>query len=62
MVAKLHWKEQTQVLGKIDECKNHPQCKTLEGFWEAHREGDTENGSYDGWIEPREVILQELED
>jgi hypothetical protein len=31
------------------ECKNHPECNTLEGFWEAHREMDTEQGRYDGW-------------
>jgi hypothetical protein len=31
------------------ECEYHPECNTIEGFWEAHREGDTDNGRYDGW-------------
>ena len=32
-------------------CSDHPECKTLNGFWETHREADTDYGTYeyDGW-------------
>lgn len=30
-------------------CKDCPEEWTVEGFWERHREADTENGTYDGW-------------
>lgn len=29
-----------------DECSLD---KDVDGFWEVHRETDTENGKYDGW-------------
>ena len=32
-------------------CKNHYPCNNnVMDFWEEHREVDTENGEYEGWI------------
>ena len=33
------------------ECENHELCNTINGFWEVHREADTDDGEYDGWAE-----------
>jgi len=30
-------------------CENHKHYTTLNSFWEAHREADTNNGKYKGW-------------
>jgi len=42
-------------------CEDHNMCKTLEGFWEAHREGDTDYGKFDGWIEGEDTYFMFLE-
>jgi hypothetical protein len=57
-IVKAHYNSQTKPYifeGKKypAECEGHPQCKTLNGFWEAHREGDTDDGRYSGWVLPK---------
>jgi len=31
------------------ECEHHKKCNSLSGFWECHRDLDTENGKYNKW-------------
>lgn len=37
-------------------CKN-----SVQEFWEEHREADTEKGTYDGWIEPKDELQDIVE-
>ncbi len=55
-VVLLHYQE--QINDKQVNCKDMPCVNSIQEFWEIHREADTENGTYKGWIEPKE----ELED
>lgn len=55
-IVMTFWKSQTEIRiidgEEFYECEHHPVCKkSIQDFWEAHREGDTENGEYDGWNE-----------
>ena len=45
-IIEKHFK--TCMKDKIMDCyKKH---KNIIDFWEAHREADTEDGTYDGWV------------
>lgn len=54
---ELNEKERKIVKKHFDSCMNdktlvcHKLHKSDEDFWETHREIDTDNGIYDGWIE-----------
>jgi len=45
-IVEQHYKDVVETT----DCK----CKTLEIFWENHREADTDNGNYNGWISKEE--------
>ena len=49
-IASAHWKECISDEGMT--CKDDPKEQTVEGFWERHREADTDDGEYDGWFNP----------
>lgn len=44
-------------------CKDEVCNNSVEEFWEKHRENDTNNGKYDGWIidELQELVLDKIE-
>ena len=48
-VVKRHYEGQMNDIGS--ECRNEKCKEGVEQFWEMHREIDTENGTYDGWID-----------
>ena len=47
---------QTHYKGQLDDedsdCRNQKCKNSIQDFWETHRETDTDNGLYDGWIDP----------
>ena len=49
-IASAHWKECLADEGQT--CKDCPEEQTVEGFWERHREADTDDGEFDGWFNP----------
>ncbi len=55
-VVLLHYEE--QIKDKQVNCRNMHCVNSVQEFWEIHREMDTENGEYNGWIKPKD----ELED
>ena len=48
-IVKRHWRVCMSDKGQT--CFDDEKEQTVEGFWERHREVDTENGEYDGWME-----------
>jgi hypothetical protein len=48
-VVQLHYKGQLEDIGS--ECRNEVCAKGIREFWEMHRLTDTEDGTYEGWIE-----------
>lgn len=48
-VVRLFHKECLDDVGQT--CRECPEEQSVEGFWERHREADTENGEFDGWTD-----------
>jgi len=57
-LVKLHFKE---CLNDIYLC-NHPDCKkSINDFWEIHREEDTDRGEYNEWTfgdDVKDMLMQ----